>query len=646
MKTLRLQFFRSLRSRRIPRNPESFRLRAPSKATFSTCGRLSRTVAGYVVTQDDSDMAPKGQKFELKTPKGTKDWEGRDMIIRDKIFSTITDVFKRHGAVTIDTPVFELKDILSGKYGEDSKLIYDLADQGGEICSLRYDLTVPFARWLAMNRDCQSIKRYHIAKVYRRDQPAMTKGRMREFYQCDFDIAGVYDPMLPDAEIVRIITEVFEGLGWRGRYTIKLNHRKILDGIFEVCGVPTDKIRTISSAVDKLDKSPWEEVRREMTEEKGLDGAVADKIGEYVIQKGQKDLLSKLREDATLMANESMKAGLADMELLFTYLEAFDALQNVSFDLSLARGLDYYTGVIYEIVTEGSAPGSGPPATVTAPASKSKSSKKPGGKGVVDFDEDRSSDPSVGVGSVAAGGRYDELVGMFSGKTKIPCVGISFGVDRIFSVTKARMEADKNAEAVRNNETEVYVMAFGGKGFTGLLKERLSICSKLWDAGIKTEFLYKVKPKLPNQFAAADKNGTPLAIVIGEDEMKAGKVKIKEMGLRDGHPEKDGVLVSIEDLVPEVRKRILRKSNLEELVKEAAGLKVVGGIRGEKEIVNTVEASNSEAEKKDGEVKTSLEAEKKVEEKKPEEKALSETEKPAEVVGGKSQEAIGAVPAS
>lgn len=403
------------------------------------------------------------------------------MVIRDKIFSTITDVFKRHGAVTIDTPVFELKDILSGKYGEDSKLIYDLADQGGELCSLRYDLTVPFARWLAMNRDVQSIKRYHIAKVYRRDQPAMTKGRMREFYQCDFDIAGIYDAMLPDAEIVRIVTEVFEGLGWKGRYTIKLNHRKILDGIFQVCGVPADKIRTISSAVDKLDKLPWTEVRKEMTEEKGLAEDIADKIGEYVVLKGAKDLLTKLQADERLTANESMKAGMADMELLFSYLEAFDALESVSFDLSLARGLDYYTGVIYEIVTEGSA---GLATVSTAAGAPPKPSKKPSKAGA-DADEDRSSDPSVGVGSVAAGGRYDGLVGMFSGKGQIPCVGISFGVDRIFSITKARMAADKGAEAVRNNEVDVYVMAFGGKGFTGLLKERMAVCKVLWEQGIK-----------------------------------------------------------------------------------------------------------------------------------------------------------------
>lgn len=398
------------------------------------------------------------------------------MVIRDKIFSTITEVFKRHGGVTIDTPVFELKEILAGKYGEDSKLIYDLADQGGEICSLRYDLTVPFARFLAMNKDIQNIKRYHIAKVYRRDQPAMTKGRMREFYQCDFDIAGTYDSMLPDAEVIRIITEVFEGLGWNGAYTIKLNHRKILDGIFQVCGVPEDKIRTISSAVDKLDKLPWADVRKEMTEEKSLDGKIADRIGEWVVLRGRHELLEKLRSDEKLSANESMKQGIADVTLLFEYLEAFGALDKVSFDLGLARGLDYYTGLIYEVVTEGSAP-EATPGSEAAAAKPSKKKSKSNGE-----DDDRSDDPTIGVGSVAAGGRYDNLVGMFSGKNQIPCVGISFGVDRIFSITKARMAADKSAEQVRGNEVDVYVMALGGKG---LVKERLEICAQLWQAGIK-----------------------------------------------------------------------------------------------------------------------------------------------------------------
>ncbi|KAK5041474.1 Cytoplasmic and mitochondrial histidine tRNA synthetase, partial [Cryomyces antarcticus] len=161
--------------------------------------------------------------------------------------------------------------------------------------------------------------------------------------------------MLPDAEILRITCEIFEGLGWDGKYTIKLNHRKILDGVFEVCGVPKDKLRTISSAVDKLDKAPWDEVRREMTEEKGLDPDVADKIGGYVVRKGGRELLETLKDDEAFAANASAKQGLEEMALLFDYLDVFAVLPRVSFDLSLARGLDYYTGVIYEVVTEGSA---------------------------------------------------------------------------------------------------------------------------------------------------------------------------------------------------------------------------------------------------------------------------------------------------
>ncbi|KAL2041352.1 hypothetical protein N7G274_005734 [Stereocaulon virgatum] len=514
------------------------------------------------------DMGKDKAPYQLKTPKGTKDWEGKDMVLRDRIFNAITTVFKRHGGVTIDTPVFELRPILSGKYGEDSKLIYDLADQGGELCSLRYDLTVPFARWLAMNPSIQSIKRYHIAKVYRRDQPAMTKGRMREFYQCDFDIAGAYDRMLPDAEVLRIICEIFgeQGLGWtdEGAFNIKINHRKVLDGIFEVCGVPKEKIRTISSAVDKLDKSPWEEVKKEMIDEKGLSEEVADRIWTFVQRKGGKDVMDALRQDERVMGNESLKAGLEDMELLFTYLDAFGVLSKVEFNLSLARGLDYYTGVIYEVVTEGSAPSSTTGHKLQRAAKREKTAE---------FDEDRSNDPSVGVGSVAAGGRYDELVGMFSGKAQIPCVGISFGVDRIFSITKARMEDSKTVSTIRPTEVDVFVMAFGGKGFTGLLTERMQVAKMLWDAGIKAEFAYKQKPKLPAQFKSAEQSGIPFAVILGEEEQAMGKVKIKEMGLPEGHPEKDGVMVGIGELVGEVKERLRRKGEgVEEMVDRVNGL--------------------------------------------------------------------------
>ncbi|KMU89510.1 histidyl-tRNA synthetase [Coccidioides immitis H538.4] len=501
-------------------------------------------------TKSADDKMPKDKvTFNLKTPKGTKDWAGPDALLRDRIFSTITNVFKRHGGTALDTPVFELREILAGKYGEDSKLIYDLQDQGGELCSLRYDLTVPFARWLAMNPDVRSIKRYHIAKVYRRDQPAMTKGRMREFYQCDFDIAGAnFDAMVPDAEILRIISEVFEDLGWKGNYLIKINHRKILDGVFEVCGVPKEKIRTISSAVDKLDKLPWADLS-------------------YCPRRPLPNIL---------VGEFSAKTVLEEFVLPMAGMQAFNILDKISFDMSLARGLDYYTGVIYEVVTEGSAPAT----TSSAPEAQKIQRSGKREKTKVDADEDRSNDPSVGVGSVAAGGRYDELVGMFSSKAQIPCVGISFGVDRIFSITKARMEREKS-EALRSSEVDVYVMAFGGKGFTGLLKERMDICRMLWDAGIKAEFSYKVKPKLPQQFKAAESGSVPFAVILGEDELAAGEGRIKEMGLPEGHPEKDGVLVKIAALPTEVKTRLERRNakvngdiNEEAVVKQVEGLEV------------------------------------------------------------------------
>ncbi|KAI9227899.1 MAG: histidyl-tRNA synthetase [Piptocephalis tieghemiana] len=480
-------------------------------------------------------------KLTLKTPKGTKDYTDKEMAIREHVFSTITNVFKRHGAVTIDTPVFELKEILSGKYGEDSKLIYDLEDQGGEKCALRYDLTVPFARFLAMNGTTyQNMKRYHIAKVYRRDQPAMTKGRMREFYQCDFDIAGTYEPMVPDAEVLRIVVEVLTSLDI-GSFVIKVNHRKILDGIFSVCGVPDAKIRPISSAVDKMDKLPWEDVKKEMVEEKGLDASVADKIGEYVKLKGGKSLLEKLKEDTILTGNAKAVEGLSDMSLLFSYLDTFKVTQHVSFDLSLARGLDYYTGIIYEAVLSGTSA----PTQVTEVTSQ-KSSKSKG-------KEEEEEEANVGVGSISGGGRYDDLVGMFSGAAsgkkgslKVPCVGLSIGVERIFSILLRRSKI----EDIKANQSEVYVISVGD----GLLKERMELCTELWEAGLKAEFMYKAKPKLQPQFNICDRDHIPLAVIIGPDEIANGQVKIKDMRAKD--QEGGGAMFSRKDMVAELKRRL------------------------------------------------------------------------------------------
>ena len=387
--------------------------------------------------------------------------------------------------------------------------------------SLRYDLSVSFARWLAMNSNVQQIKRMSVGNVFRRDQPAIQKGRFREFRQLDFDIAGSYDPMIADAEVISILVEAFDALGLGNDITIRINHRKILDGMFRVVGVPEDKIRTISSAVDKLDKAPWEEVKKEMVEQKGLPMDVADKIGELVQQKGSlSNILQRFRIDQDLSTNQDIQKGLDDMTLLLQYTEAFQAADKVSFDLSLARGLDYYTGLIYEVVA--TLPGQG---------------------------SDRGAHESQ-VGSIAAGGRYDNLVGTL-GKTQIPCVGVSFGIDRIFTILKPRRNKPANGQ-LWAGELDAFAMAFG----SGFLTERMAVARELRAAGIKTDYMAKVKPKLQQQFKAAESTGARVAVIVGENEIAAGKINVKILGLSDDDPEKEGRLVLRQDMVSEVKKSL------------------------------------------------------------------------------------------
>ncbi|KAH8099455.1 hypothetical protein BXZ70DRAFT_943781 [Cristinia sonorae] len=500
-------------------------------------GQLLSTAGG------PKEGGKKKERLLLKTAKGTRDYGPGEMFCRDHIERIVKDCFTTFGGSCLDTPVFERKDILAGKYGEDAKLIFDLKDQGGEELALRYDHTVPLARYLAMNGAINTqAKLWQVGKVYRRDNPVMSKGRMREFSQADFDISGVWDPMIPDAEIIGLVCTILTRLEV-GEFTIKLNHRKILDGVFEVCGVPADKIRTISSAVDKLDKLPWAEVKNEMTNEKGLDPSVADKIGEYVKHKGGPELLAILVKDEALTANASAKLGLDEMSTLFSYLEAYNVLDKISFDMSLARGLDYYTGIIYEAIVEASAPpgfkdanafasSSTQPTTgdtSATPAAAAPAPKKKSKKPAANADEDEEVDESqVGVGSIAAGGRYDNLVGMFAaaaaGEGKkaagLPCVGVSIGMDRIFALVWPKW-VDRG---MRSKETMAYVMAAGD----GLLKERVELVQLLREAGIKSDFLLKNKPKLPAQFAAGERDEAPFAIILGGDELKEGLVTVKE----------------------------------------------------------------------------------------------------------------------
>ncbi|OUC40968.1 histidine--tRNA ligase, partial [Trichinella nativa] len=439
------------------------------------------------------------KKFVLKAPKGTRDYGPTQMAIREEVIQKVVQCFKRHGAHTIDTPVFELKETLTGKYGEEgNKLIYDLQDQGGELLALRYDLTVPFARYLAMNK-ITNIKRYHIAKVYRRDNPAMTRGRYREFMQCDFDIAGSYDPMIPEAECLKIVAEIMNAVDLNA-FELKVNHRKLLDGILTVCGVPEDQFSTICSSIDKLDKQPWEEIRLEMINEKGLSPDVSDKLEKLICLRQNtctaasgKDLnailLEELSSHSMLKSSDVAQAALNEIKLLLSYCEAFEIEDKVILDPSLARGLDYYTGCIYEAVLLG---------------------------------EDESS-----VGSVAGGGRYDKLVNMFMTKGKdVPCVGVSIGIERIFAIMEHKQKL--SGEKVKSIETDVFVAS----AQKNLIKYRMSICSELWRSSIKAEMSYKANPKLLQQLQYCEENGIPLAVIIGEREIEKNIVKIRDVASR------------------------------------------------------------------------------------------------------------------
>jgi histidyl-tRNA synthetase len=295
--------------------------------------------------------------------------------------------------------------------------------------------------------------------------------------------------MIPDAEAIKVMVDILTALDI-GDFVVKMNHRKILDGMFQVCGVPSDMIRSISSAVDKLDKMTWESVKREMVNEKGLDEKVADKIGKYVClngiacsYSGRREVCQTILNDPDLSANESIKQGIADMELLFVYLDLFKVSHRISFDLSLARGLDYYTGIIYESV-------------LTTHDAK-----------------------TSGIGSLAAGGRYDNLVGMFGGPGKeIPCVGISLGVERLFAII------DQKMSDMKPNATEVYVAAIDG-----LLEERMKIAEELWANGINAEFQFKTNGKLGKQLALCEKTQIPVAVIIGSTELEKGIVKVKDI---------------------------------------------------------------------------------------------------------------------
>ncbi len=443
-------------------------------------------------------------------PKGTRDFSPEETMKRDYIFDTIRQVFRLYGYQPIETPAMENLSTLLGKYGEEGdKLIFRILNSGdfltsvndkdlrtmessklsGLICErgLRYDLTVPFARYVVQHRDeiIFPFKRYQIQPVWRADRPQ--KGRYREFFQCDVDVIGS-DSLLNEYELVRIIDEVFGRL--KIANVIKINNRKVLSGIAEVIGEAA-RITDITVAIDKLDKIGIEAVNEEL-KLKGVAGGAIEKLQPIFRLKG--DTGAKLKElEAILRGSETGISGIAELRTLFSYIEGSRLASRVELDLTLARGLNYYTGAIIEV--------------------KSK---------------------DVGIGSICGGGRYDNLTEVF-GMDGVSGVGVSFGADRIFDV----MGQLNLFSEITDSGTQVLILNFGEKEAVYALKIREMLAGLL----ISTE-LYPDAVKLKKQMSYADARRIPFIIIAGEEEIKNNLITLKIMSTGEQ------IKMTLNDLIP------------------------------------------------------------------------------------------------
>jgi histidyl-tRNA synthetase len=332
--------------------------------------------------------------------------------------------------------------------------------------------------------------RYVIGKVYRRDNPSLATGRFREFYQCDIDFVGDYQTLKPDAECLKILSDILTDLQI-GRFVIKINHRELLDGIFEVCGVPVEKFRTVSSSVDKLDKTPWEEVYQELLN-KGLTEETATKIGTYTVRNGPfAEFLNNLLTDTTLVTNTKALQGLRDLQSILSFMEIWpSALNHVVFDLSLARGLDYYTGLIFEAVAL-----------------------------------EQGEDSSI-IGSVSGGGRYNGLMENFGGD-KVPAVGFTVGVERLYAL-KIRQAGIENKPSYARGRTDIYVATMKVDE-----KEAMKLCQVLWDNGLSATFSYRQGQNLKKQLSDASEMSAQYAIILGQDEIKNNVLSVKNLATKE-----------------------------------------------------------------------------------------------------------------
>ncbi len=433
--------------------------------------------------------------FKPSIPKGTRDFSPEEMLKREFIFDTIKSVFRLYGYQPIETPSMENLTTLLGKYGEEGdKLLFRILNSGdflssvseedlasreasrlsSKICEkgLRYDLTVPFARYVVQHRDeiVFPFRRYQMQPVWRADRPQ--KGRYREFFQCDVDVIGS-NSLLNELELVKIIDKIFTDLGIAT--VIKINNRKVLAGIAEYIGEP-ERITDITVAIDKIDKIGLDAVNAELTARGISEKAVAD-LQPVLNLSG--DTATKLKDLKTvLMESETGLKGITELETLFSYFESEQFNSVVELDLTLARGLNYYTGAIIEVKAR-----------------------------------------DVIIGSICGGGRYDNLTGVF-GMEGVSGVGVSFGADRIYDV----LEQLGLFNEIKVSATEVLIVNFGEDETIYALK----IAKMLRENKIMTE-IYPDPVKLKKQLSYADSRKIPYIIMAGEDEIKSNSVTVKVM---------------------------------------------------------------------------------------------------------------------
>jgi len=435
-------------------------------------------------------------------PKGTRDFSASEMVKRNHIFNTISSVFKKYGYQEIQTPTMENLTTLTGKYGDEGdKLIFKVLNSGDYLSNipaeklesrnsqlliseisekaLRYDLTVPFARYVVMHRNEISFpfKRFQIQPVWRADRPQ--KGRYREFYQCDADVVGS-ESLINEAEFVLIYHEALSKLGLKD-FTIKINNRKILSGIAEIIGKP-ELIVDMTVAIDKLDKIGLDGVTKELIE-RGFHAVDIEKLKPIILLKGSnEEKLDSLR--SVLSTSETGLKGISEIETIFNYLDLLTSNNQIiinkslELDITLARGLNYYTGAIFEVKTN-----------------------------------------EVAMGSIGGGGRYDDLTGMF-GLSDLTGVGISFGADRIYDVLDELKLFPESA----SESTRILISNFDVQAE----KYALPLLQALREKGISAE-IYPSSAKLKKQMTYADDKNIPFVILIGSDEMETGLLTLKNM---------------------------------------------------------------------------------------------------------------------